>query len=116
MNLLVILLVKLIVLDKLMGGIPIKILEHLIINNALVLAWWTTSSIVYGIGYLAYLPFKYYYYKSNSTNAITGGSVAGRINCLDDVFPAPTETGYSLEYKEETVDDCWELITVDADS
>ena len=54
-----------IVADKLMGGIPSKVIEHLVINNMLALTWWSASKILYGAGYLAMLPFTS---NANSTN------------------------------------------------
>ena len=58
-----------IVADKLMGGIPSKVIEHLVVNNMLALTWWSASKILYGAGYLAMLPFTA---NSNSYNNNTG--------------------------------------------
>jgi hypothetical protein len=46
-----------IVADKLLGGVPTKIIEHIVINNVLALSWWSATKILYGAGYLAMLPF-----------------------------------------------------------
>ena len=46
-----------IVADKLLGGVPSKIIEHLVINNVLALSWWSATKLLYGAGYLAMLPF-----------------------------------------------------------
>lgn len=46
-----------VIADKLMGGIPSKVIEHLVVNNMLALTWWSATKILYGIGYLATLPF-----------------------------------------------------------
>lgn len=48
---------NIIVADKLLGGVPSKIIEHIVINNVLALSWWGVSKIIYGAGYLAMLPF-----------------------------------------------------------
>ena len=46
-----------IIADKLLGGVPSKIIEHIVINNVLAVSWWGASKILYGAGYLAMLPF-----------------------------------------------------------
>ena len=46
-----------IIADKLLGGVPTKIIEHIVINNVLALSWWSATKLVYGAGYLAMLPF-----------------------------------------------------------
>lgn len=46
-----------IVADKLMGGMPSKLIEHIVINNVSALTWWSATKILYGAGYLAMLPF-----------------------------------------------------------
>lgn len=48
---------NIIIADKLLGGVPSKIIEHIIINNVLAVSWWGVSKILYGAGYLAMLPF-----------------------------------------------------------
>jgi len=58
-----------IVADKLMGGIPSKVIEHLVVNNMLALTWWSASKLLYGAGYLVSLPFTA---NSNSYNNNTG--------------------------------------------
>lgn len=56
-----------IIADKLMGGIPSKVIEHLVVNNMLALTWWSASKLLYGAGYLVMLPFK-----SNTNSDNTG--------------------------------------------
>ena len=48
-----------IVADKLMGGMPSKLIEHIVINNVLALTLWSASKLLYGAGYLAMLPFTF---------------------------------------------------------
>lgn len=48
---------NIIVADKLLGGVPSKIIEHIVINNVLAVSWWGASKILYGAGYMAMLPF-----------------------------------------------------------
>lgn len=55
-----------IVADKLMGGMPSKLIEHIVINNVLSLTWWSATKILYGAGYLAMLPFTFT--KENNSN------------------------------------------------
>ena len=57
MDIYVLILLKLIVLDRLCGGLPIKVLEHLLVNYTLALAWWSASGILGGMWYVASLPF-----------------------------------------------------------
>ncbi len=62
-----------IVADKLMGGIPTKLIEHFVINNVIALTWWSATKILYGAGYLAMLPF-------------TSNSNTGEYNLVDAAF------------------------------
>ena len=55
-----------IVADKLMGGMPSKLIEHIVINNVSALTWWSATKILYGAGYLAMLPFTFT--KENNSN------------------------------------------------
>jgi hypothetical protein len=55
-----------IVADKLMGGMPSKLIEHIVINNVLALTLWSASKLLYGAGYLAMLPFTFT--KANNSN------------------------------------------------
>ena len=114
MDLLVIILVKLIILDKLCGGVPIKVVEHFVIKSALSLAWWSATSILYGIGYIAYLPFKSN--KQNTHPAINNEKlIPGNLNCKLGIT-AFSETSVLLnQYNEQLQkdDDSWELITLD---
>lgn len=58
--------INFIVANKLMGGMPSKVIEHLIINNVLSLTWWSANKILYGAGYLVILPFTFT--KENNSN------------------------------------------------
>lgn len=57
MDIFVLILLKLIVLDRLCGGLPVKVLEHLLVNYTLALVWWSASGILGGVWYVASLPF-----------------------------------------------------------
>jgi hypothetical protein len=50
--------INFIVADKLLGGIPSRVIEHVVINNAMSLTWWGATNLLYGAGYLAMLPFR----------------------------------------------------------
>lgn len=50
--------INFIVADKLLGGLPSKVIEHIVINNAMALTWWGATNLLYGAGYLAMMPFR----------------------------------------------------------
>ena len=95
MDIYVLILLKLIVLDRLCGGLPIKVLEHLLVNYTLALAWWSASGILGGMWYVASLPF----IRNNK------GPVHDVMLLEQDI------TGKEKEYKMESVEDGdWELV------
>jgi hypothetical protein len=69
-----------IIADKLMGGIPSKVIEHLVINNVLALTWWSASKLLYGVGYLAMLPF------TSNTNSNNNNNNTGEYSLVDTAF------------------------------
>lgn len=81
--------INFIVANKLLGGIPSKIIEHIIINNAVALTWWGTTKLLYGMGHLAMLPFK----TTNSQPAY---------NLLDTMY----SNEYIIETKSISTDLC----------
>ena len=91
MDIFILILLKLIVLDRVCGGLPIKLVEHLLVNYTMALAWWSASGILGGMWYVASLPF----IRNNK------GPVHG-IMLL--------EAGKEKDYKTESVEDEWELV------
>ncbi len=53
------LLLKLILLDKMCGGLPAKILEHYVINNTMLLSWWMGKQLFNCASNAITAPFKY---------------------------------------------------------
>ena len=97
MDIFILILLKLIVLDRVCGGLPIKLVEHLLVNYTLALAWWSASGILGGMWYVASLPF-------NRDNK----ELEHDIMLLEQ-----DSVGKEKEYKTESVEDGdWVLVSI----